>query len=547
MPFIESAGFIHRKKRQHHIEDRFTEYEWKGLLVMILAFIKERALDINGKCTLADIQFFLDKDILPYCKENFTREDAKNIARYCVVNVLQNGGRPYTYKVLDFEDDGNLKTGQVSLIEDSLINTGDKSETSYRLTELGYDFLFRTLEVGEYYEIDVHSIIMKEQLKKGQYGSLEKIARDWVFTIRRFLEIISDYEKQIRHDVASVDPVEFMQKINEFYDIAREREQHASENLKLIRIQNEGLASARLTPEEVLKAKKQLSGTEKYIITARSLLRKCLESEYEARALFRHELTRYSASSKVHFDMQENILMPIQKCSDLTKVDSLFNILSPLFMPVLNMHLTPGLFYQRQDLVRKADMDDAAYNISDEEYMDEAELEKDDPRLIITAEFVLQVILQAGRDNGSFYVSDLWKMLHKYTIPDDCEKYLTEGNLYFQIIAAMYRAGSDAHFLWKETEKNTNGMDIQAWLSKLNDIVIPSPGTVFDLSSYLNSIRIKNPSLIIDVEKITLSSIPGRKKFEITYMADELMETTIKMDDLLFEFTEKEKEKNDDH
>ena len=90
-------------------------------------------------------------------------------------------------------------------------------------------------------------------------------------------------------------------------------------------------------------------------------------------------------------------------------------------------------------------------------------------------------------------------------------------------------------------------MDIQAWLSKLNDIVIPSPGTVFDLSSYLNSIRIKNPSLIMDVGKITLSSIPGREKFEITYMADELMETTIKMDDLLFEFTEKEKEKNDDH
>lgn len=138
-------------------------------------------------------------------------------------------------------------------------------------------------------------------------------------------------------------------------------------------------------------------------------------------------------------------------------------------------------------------------------------------------------------------------MLHEYTIPDDCEKYLTEGNLYFQIIAAMYRAGSDEHFLWKETEKNTNGMDVQAWLSKLNDIVIPSPGTVFDLSSYLNSIRIKNPSLIMDVGKITLSSIPGRKKFEITYMADELMETTIKMDDLLFEFTEKEKEKNDDH
>ena len=67
----------------------------ENLTVAVLVFIKERTLGTQQQCTLGDIQAFLE-NLLPVLPEN-CEPDCKVLARYLVVDVLQNGGLPIEY------------------------------------------------------------------------------------------------------------------------------------------------------------------------------------------------------------------------------------------------------------------------------------------------------------------------------------------------------------------------------------------------------------------------------------------------------------------
>ena len=207
----------------------------ENIIVAVLVYIKDRTLGTEQTCTLADIEHFLDdfSVVLPHPD----RINAGVLARYIVVDVLQNGG--ILTEFLTF----NSKTEAFEMMPVRLLN---ESKGSYHLTDDAFDFLFRSKEIESELDYSVTRFRMKEYMRRDNYADALDASRELVSRIRNMKISMDDFLLRCRENIAkiTIDQYETV--------ISRIRSLLESEYKELTEIQEEAVSREKTLEEAQL-------------------------------------------------------------------------------------------------------------------------------------------------------------------------------------------------------------------------------------------------------------------------------------------------------
>lgn len=208
-----------------------------NVIVAVLVYIKDRTLGTEQTCTLRDVERFLEdfSVVLPQSEQI----DAGVLARYIVVDVLQNGG--ILAEFLTFH-------GQTETFEMMPVRLLNEAKGSYHLTDDAFDFLFRSKEIESELDYSVTRFRMKEYMRRDNYADALDASRELVSRIRNMKISMDDFLLRCRENISNITVDQ--------YDtvISRIRSLLDKEHVELTEIQDE----AR-NREEILE-KAQLSG-----------------------------------------------------------------------------------------------------------------------------------------------------------------------------------------------------------------------------------------------------------------------------------------------
>ena len=164
-----------------------------NVIISVLVYIKDRTLGTEQNCTLADIENFLDD--LSVVLPNVDSINAAQLARYIVVEVLQNGG--ILTEFLTF----NSKTESFEPMSVRLLN---EEKGCYHLTDDAFDFLFRSKEIESELDYSVTRFRMKEYMRRDNYGQALEASRELVSRIRNMKLSMDDFLLRCREDISKI-------------------------------------------------------------------------------------------------------------------------------------------------------------------------------------------------------------------------------------------------------------------------------------------------------------------------------------------------------
>ncbi len=163
-----------------------------NIIMAVLVYIKDRTLGSEQTCTIEDIEQFLDdfSVVLP----EYTL-DTKALARFIIVDVLQNGGKMTAY--LTFHS----KSETFDPMNIRLIN---EEKGHYHLSDDAFDFLFRSKEIESELDYSVTRFRMKEYMKRNNYSEALDASRELVSRIRNMKVSMDDFLLRCREDITKV-------------------------------------------------------------------------------------------------------------------------------------------------------------------------------------------------------------------------------------------------------------------------------------------------------------------------------------------------------
>lgn len=144
MRFVNLVTCLTQRSKPDHIRIAIPDDNLlTNLVLAVLVFIMDRTLRYDARCTMRDVEQFLE-ELCPVL--GLQQEEYGPLAHYIVVTVLQNGGKPWEYPVIDVEQGGFTPTTLQLITEE---------KGCYQLTDDVYEFLFRTWEMDSEYEFSV--------------------------------------------------------------------------------------------------------------------------------------------------------------------------------------------------------------------------------------------------------------------------------------------------------------------------------------------------------------------------------------------------------
>ena len=314
-----------------------------NLIAAVLVYIKERTLGREQSCRLEDIAGFLE-ELSPVLPEGM-EIDPSALARFIVVDVLQNGGELKTSRVL-VPDKGRFEPAAVRLIEEE--------RGAYHLTDDAFDFLFRSKEIESELDYSVTRFRMAEYMKRDNYAEALDQSRELVSRIRSMKVSMDDFLRRCRENISkiSVDQYENViirvrnlleteyEELKIIQDSARER------SAQLYKAQQSGV-----TPEETRKHRKALveiiENIQQTIEEQRSLINRkmTLSDAYQKILSDSYAINRYE---RLSFD--RDMLSPLRSGRiPFDKIGSHF--LFPLVRPAFeNMFSVENLYSVRMNL-----------------------------------------------------------------------------------------------------------------------------------------------------------------------------------------------------
>ena len=198
-----------------------------NIIIAVLVFIKDRTLDSDRRCTIGDVERFLD-DFSAFLPEH--NLNCNVLARYIIIDVLQNGGVLNEYLTFDSEA-SNFKMMPIRLL--------NEEKGSYHLTDDAFDFLFRSKEIESELDYSVTRFRLREYMKRNNYEQAIDASRELVSRIRNMKISMDDFLLRCREDVSkiTVDQYDYVvgrmrnllereyQELTEIQGIAKERAQ----------------------------------------------------------------------------------------------------------------------------------------------------------------------------------------------------------------------------------------------------------------------------------------------------------------------------------
>ncbi len=164
-----------------------------NIIVAVLVFIKDRTLEADQQCTISNVQNFLDdlSVVLPFSETL----DTAYLAKYIIVDVLQNGG--ILTEFLTF----NSKTEVFEQMPVRLLN---EERGNYHLTDDAFDFLFRSKEIESELDYSVTRFRMKEYMRRDNYREALEASRELVSRIRNMKISMDDFLLRCRENISKI-------------------------------------------------------------------------------------------------------------------------------------------------------------------------------------------------------------------------------------------------------------------------------------------------------------------------------------------------------
>ena len=311
-----------------------------NLTVAVLVFIKERTLGTQQQCTLGDVQRFLE-NLLPVLPEN-CKPDCKMLARFLVVDVLQNGGLPMEYLTyIDAEERFAMRT--VRLLEEE--------KGSYHLSDDAFDFLFRSKEIESELDYSVTRFRLKEYMKRDNYTQAVEQSRELISRIRNMKTSMDDFLLRCRENLSAITADAYESVIQRIRTLLNDEAKELTEiqqNAKERMAQLETAARSGMNAEETAKSRQALQEIIRNITTTINEQRSLINKRFELSAQYEQILKDHYAMQ--HFERMnfaDDILAPLQRMGDQLG-DAASFLLFPLCRPELPKLFSIENFYAVQ-------------------------------------------------------------------------------------------------------------------------------------------------------------------------------------------------------
>ena len=164
-----------------------------NLVMAVLVYIKDRTLGTEELCRMEDIRRYLE-DLTAILPEE-CHVDAGVLAKYIVVDVLQNGGILTEYLTYDSDSETFIQQ-PVRLL--------NEEKGSYHLTDDAFDFLFRSKEIETELDYSVTRFRMKEYMRRDNYEQALDASRELVSRVRNMKVSMDDFLLRCRENIARI-------------------------------------------------------------------------------------------------------------------------------------------------------------------------------------------------------------------------------------------------------------------------------------------------------------------------------------------------------
>lgn len=194
MKFINIVRCLLDYKYPDHIREMIPDKRiLDNMIVAVLVFIKDRTLGTEQTCKIADVERFLE-DFTVVLPTNYNT-NPKVLARYIIVDVLQNGGLMAEFTTF-YSASESFEPMSIRLI--------NEEKGSYHLTDDAFDFLFRSKEIESELDYSVTRFRMKEYMRRDNYEDALDASRELVSRIRNMKVSMDDFLLRCREDISKI-------------------------------------------------------------------------------------------------------------------------------------------------------------------------------------------------------------------------------------------------------------------------------------------------------------------------------------------------------
>src|SRR5690625_4758509 len=163
---------LNELERKRHTDMNGTPIDMRGMGMLTLLFFFERRLTREYRTGVEHLTQFLMEMTRSIYK--IDSQEMEQIARMLITTFRPSSGKKRSFSFFNWE------TKQEETIEYSIIKDNDfdpKTQTQYyTLDEDGLELLFATKEFYSEFQISINQLLLKQQIKKGEFnGELRQI------------------------------------------------------------------------------------------------------------------------------------------------------------------------------------------------------------------------------------------------------------------------------------------------------------------------------------------------------------------------------------
>lgn len=455
-----------RRNRTDKIENLFEENELDNIIMSVLVYIMEITLTEEQECTIESITQFV-KETLPLYNKKVSNEEAGEIARYIVKDILQNKGTIRKYQIMDYEK-GN-KEIVVRLVSDKI---NDNHKIIYELTKQGYDFLFRTKEVEDELGFQIEEIKLKMLIKKKNYQGAIRQSKEIIRRLISKKKDFSQFEEKLKSNIGDISSSEYEKLVNDTNALLEEEYEEMRQIDDLITKSKDRLEEEQKQHEQIddnmKKAKKEVSEIANNVREALRYQRQILTQVQRLKKLYLQILEdSMSFIQKKRYNIEDEILRPLER-SEFRNTEQINNIyerlVNPLFLAGTKKRLNLNLIYDSQSKIKEQEEE---YQRQEEELEDNRKQKEEiEKRNKIHTEIIEEIFNFFGQDRTEFKFSEWFNLLE-----EEKQVRYAENKRVFLILLKLFEVEtiSISEFLKEDSvNQNSNGeFDLSYCLYKI--------------------------------------------------------------------------------
>lgn len=425
-----------------------------NIIIAVMVFIEEKTLGVHQSCSMNDITEFI-KNFSCLLPQEY-QIDSEPMARYIVIDVLQNGGRPINYETYHSEK---------NIFVPMTIRLLDEDKGKYFLTNDAFDFMFRTKEIESELDYSVTRFRIQEYMKRDNYTHAMGESRELIRRIRNMSNDMDNFIRICRENISQIpeDRYDEILKrtsdlLNDEYDQLTVIQGSAESRRKNMQAAVESGVGAKQMEQQYKALCEIIKNIQTTIEEQRGLINKkqSVSSTYESIIE-----DSFIVDNLEKIDFEKEILAPLrQETYDITTFSSmLMNIFT---VPSLKKYFNIENFYMPQSRILETETE-AGIDITEdtEEILNVTEIRNQRNLRIVTLFF------RYIKEHSSFKANAFVESLSQEEKNDLCEE-----NTLPDVLVSLYAMQELNIKLWCETEHTTiipNGEFELSWcLNEMN-------------------------------------------------------------------------------